>query len=328
MTRLALWLLVAGLAATRPAVAEDITIGILKVPSSGPVYLAQEMGFFSANGFTAHFVSFEAGQAVAVAVISGAADVGVTGLTASLYNLAARGEMRVLAGFHREAPGFRVLGYFASAQAAKAGLTSPRDLPDHSLAITTIGSTTHYAVGLLAEKYGFPIKSIRIVPAQTISNSVAVVIGNQADAGLIPGNLSNEMAAHGAKLLGWVGDETPWQIGSVFAATKTIDQHGDMMRRFLAALGKGAQTYHDAFTGPGETRQDGPGAPAALAIISKYVGEPVDRLALELPYVDPTLRINVRDVAHQLVWYKEQGMMKGELTADELIDKRYAVPLP
>ena len=325
-----LWgmLLAASLALLAPARAEEIKIGILKVPSSGPLYLAQEMGYFAASGLQAQFVSFEAGQAVAVAVISGAVDVGVTGLTASLYNLAVRGEMRVLAGFHREAPGFRVLGYFASAQAYKAGLTSLKDLPDHSLAITTIGSTTHYAVGLLAEKYGFPIKSIRLVPAQTISNSVAVVIGNQADAGLIPGNLSNEMTSHGAQLLGWVGDETPWQIGSVFVATKTADQRGDMMRRFLVALGKGAQTYHDAFTGPGETRKDGPTAPAALAIISKYVGEPVERLAVELPYVDPKLRINVKDVAHQIAWYKAQGMMKGDLTAEQLIDQRYAVALP
>lgn len=321
-------LLVASLGFLAPARAEEIKIGILKVPSSGPVYLAQEMGFFAAEGLQASFVNFEAGQAVAVAVIAGDADVGVTGLTASLYNLALRGEMRVLAGFHREAPGFRVLGYFASAQAAKTGLTSLKDLPGHSLAITTIGSTTHYAVGLLAEKYGFPLSSVRIVPAQTISNSVAVLIGNQADAGLIPGNLTNEVTAHGARLLGWVGDETPWQIGSVFVATKTADRRSDMMRRFLLALGKGAQTYHDAFTGPGETRKDGPSAPAALAIIGKYVGEPVERLEIELPYVDPKLRINVKDVAHQIAWYKAQGMVKGDLTADQFIDGRYAVALP
>ncbi len=328
MTRSVCALALAAILAAAPARAETIKIGILKVASSGPVYLAQDLGYFAEDGLTAELVDFEAGQAVAVAVVAGDVDLGVTGLTASLYNLATKGEMRVVAGFHREAPGFRVLGYFASRQAYAGGLTTLRDLPGHSLAITTIGSTTHYAVGLLAEKYGFPIERVRIVPAQTISNSVAVLIGNQADAGLIPGTLMNEVTEHGAKLLGWVGDETPWQIGSVFVATKTADQRGDMVRRFLRALGKGARTYHDAFTGPGETRRDGPGAAKALAIIGKYVGEPADRLDIELPYVDPELRINLKDVAHQIAWYKAQGMLRGELRVDQLVDKRYALALP
>jgi NitT/TauT family transport system substrate-binding protein len=316
------------LAAAAPAAAEAIKIGILKVASSGPIYLARDMGFFAAENLTTELVNFESGQSVAVAVVAGDVDMGVTGLTAGLYNMGAKGEMRVLAGFHREAPGFRVLGYFASRQAYAAGLVSLKDLPGHSLAITTIGSTTHYAVGLLAEKYGFPIERIRIVPAQTISNSLAMVSGGQTDAGLIPGTLSNEIAEHGGHLLGWVGDETPWQIGSVFVAAKTADERGDMLMRFLRALGKGAHAYHDAFTGPGETRQDGPTAPAALAIIATYVGEPIDRLEIELPYVDPELRINLRDVAHQIAWYKAQGMVKGDISAETLVDKRYATPLP
>jgi NitT/TauT family transport system substrate-binding protein len=316
------------LAAAAPAGAEQVRIGILKVASSGPVYLAQDMGFFAAEGLTVDLVNFESGQAVAVAVVAGDADVGVTGLTAGLYNLAAHGEMRVVAGFHRETPGFRVLGYFASRQAYAAGLTALKDLPGHSIAITTIGSTTHYAVGLLAEKYGFPIESVRIVPAQTISNSVATVLGNQSDAGLVPSTMADEMTAHGARLLGWVGDETPWQIGSVFVAAKTADRRVDMVRRVLRALGKAARAYHDAFTGPGETRRDGPTAPAALAIIAKYLGEPTARLELELPYVDPELRINLKDVAHQIAWYKAHGMVKGDITTEQLIDKRYAKPLP
>ena len=114
------------LAAATPAAAEAIRIGILKVASSGPVYLARDMGFFAAEGLTTELVNFESGQSVAVAVVAGDVDMGVTGLTAGLYNMGAKGEMRVIAGFHREAPGFRVLGYFASRQAYEAGLRRSR----------------------------------------------------------------------------------------------------------------------------------------------------------------------------------------------------------
>jgi len=61
--------------------------------------------------------------------------------------------------------------------------------------------------------------------------------------------------------LGWVGDQAPWQIGAIFASTKTDTTRHELVERFLHAFRKGAKEYHDAFTGPGETRRDGPTAP-------------------------------------------------------------------
>jgi NitT/TauT family transport system substrate-binding protein len=321
-------LILAGLAFGSPAVAEQIKVGILKVGSSGPVYIAQDRGYFAAEGLTAELVSFEAGQAVAVAVVAGDADIGVTGLTAGLYNLAAKGELRVVAGLHREAHGFQMLGYFASKRAYDSGIRSFKDFPGHSVAITTVGSTTHYALGLLADKYGYSLQSVRVLPLQTITNSAAAVIGGQADVGMIPSTLSKRMSDNDARLIGWVGDETPWQIGSVFVATKTADERQDMLMRFLRALRKGAQDYHDAFTGPGEVRQPGPTAPATLEIMAKYLGGKPEQLELEMPYVDPQMRIDMRDVAHQIAWYEAQGMVKGDISAEKLVDRRYAAPMP
>jgi NitT/TauT family transport system substrate-binding protein len=321
-------LVFAGLIAAVAAKAETVKVGILKVGGSGPVYIAQDRGYFAAEGLTIDLVNFEAGQAVAVAVVSGDIDMGVTGLTAGLYNLASGGQIRVIAGLHREAHGFRMLGYFASKRAYDAGLTSLGDIAGHSIAITTIGSTTHYAVGLLAMKYGFPIEKMRILPLQSISNSAAAVVGGQADVGMIPSTLSAEMDKAGAKNLGWVGDETPWQIGAVFVTARNADERRDTNARFLRALLKGAYDYHDAFTSANEERKDSPAAPAMLAIVAKYIGEPPEQLDKQMPYIDPLLRIDIKDVDRQIDWYKAQGMVKGDITTERLIDGRYAVALP
>jgi NitT/TauT family transport system substrate-binding protein len=307
--------------------AEAIKVGILKVGASGPVYVAQERGYFTAEGLQVELADFESGQSVAVAVASGDIDIGVTGLTAGLYNLASGGQIRVIAGLHREAPSFHMEGYFAAKRAYDAGLTALKDFPGHSVALTTIGSTTHYAVALLAMKYGFPLQSVRILPLQSNTNSAAAVIGGQADAAMVAGVMEGEVEKGGAKLLGWVGDETPWQIGSVFVSTKTDEQRQDMLRHFLAALAKGARDYHDAFTTADETRGDGPGAPEALTAMSKYLGVPPARLDSQIPYVDPRLGLDVKDMARQIDWYRSQGMVKGDLTVDKLVDKRYGVPL-
>jgi NitT/TauT family transport system substrate-binding protein len=311
-----------------PAMAETIKLGILKVGASGPIYIAEERGYFTEEGLEAQLVNFEAGQAVAVAVVSGDVDIGITGLTAGLYNLASNGQIRVTAGLHRETRGFHMLGYFASKRAYDAGLRSLKDIENHSIAISTVGSTTHYAVGLLAMKYGFPIQNVRVLPLQSFSNSAAAVIGGQADAAMIPSTLNAEMDKGGAKNLGWVGDETPWQIGAVFVTMKSADERRDMIERFLRALKKGARDYHDAFTDAAEQRADRPTASAVLAIMTRYIGGMAEDLDPQMPYVDPQLRIDEKDVRRQIDWYKAQGMIKGDITAERLIDHRYATPLP
>lgn len=320
-------LVLAMLVGAMAARAETIKVGILKVGASGPVWIAQDRGYFAAEGLTVDLASFEAGQAVAVAVVSGDVDIGVTGLTAGLYNLASGGQIRVVGGLHREARGFHMLGYFASKRAYDAGLTSLADVKGHSVAISTIGSTTHYAVGLLAMKYGFPLADVRVLPLQSFSNSAAAVIGGQADVGMIPSTLTAEMDQAGAKNLGWVGDETPWQIGAIFVTTKTADQRHDMIVRFRRALIKGARDYHDAFTNAEDERVDSPTAPAVLAIMTKYLGGTAAQLDPQMPYVDPLLRIDMKDVRRQIDWYRGQGMVKGDITAERLVDMRYATPL-
>ena len=44
-------------------------------------------------------------------------------------------------------------------------------------------------------------------------------------------------------------------------------------------------------------------------------------------HTDAEARLGVRDIAHQVAWFKAQKMLKGEVDADAFIDKRYAIPL-
>src|SRR6202012_5051858 len=103
--------------------------------------------------------------------------------------------------------------------------------------------------------------------------------GGQADFGVIAGQLVLPAIHKGdVRLMGWVGDETPWQIGAIFTSTKEDNENHALIEKFLRAFRKGAQEYHDAFTGPGETRRDGPTEPEVMAVMAKYTGQPVDQL--------------------------------------------------
>jgi NitT/TauT family transport system substrate-binding protein len=130
------------------------------------------------------------------------------------------------------------------------------------------------------------------------------------------------------RLIGWVGDETPWQYGVVVASTKLIERSPDLVERFLKAYRKGARDYHDAFAGPDETRHDGPTAPDMLKILAKYTKQPEIQLKSGIPYLDADARLDVKDVLRQVAWYRSQGLVKGPVEGEAIIDTRFAQPLP
>ncbi len=298
-------------------------IGVLKLASSGPVFIADAQGYFGAEGLTDTLVYFDAAQPVAVAAVSGDIDVGVTGLTGGFYNLAGKGELRIIGAQSREEPGYHLIAYLAGNRAFDAGLTSLKDLPGHSVAVTQIGSTFHYSLGLLAEKLNFPLDRVHIVPLQTMSNEATALTGNQVDAALLPATAADPLVQHGnAHLLGWVGDETPWQLGAVFAARKTLTARRPAVASFLRAYRHGVRDFYDAFLtkGPDGKIKPGANAPAMLAILAKYTGQPADRLQDAIPYVDPQGRLLVRDIYHQVAWYQAQGLVAKGLDVASILD--------
>ena len=168
-----------------------------------------------------------------------------------------------------------------------------------------------------------------MIGAQGLPNVASVVIGGQTDAAVVPTPFGTPLIDKGeVKLVGYVANVAPWQVGIAWATTATTNERPDMLRRFLAGYRKGVQDYHDAFTGPGETRRDGPTAPEILAIIAKYSGQTTAQIDGGISYIDREARLDARDIQHQIDWYRAQGMIKGQLDAATLIDKRYAPTLP
>ncbi|MGY4381686.1 ABC-type nitrate/sulfonate/bicarbonate transport system substrate-binding protein [Bradyrhizobium sp. i1.3.6] len=145
----------------------------------------------------------------------------------------------------REKAGYPLIGYFASNNAYAAGLKTPKDLAGKRVAVTQVGSSFHYSLGLLADKYGFKLADVKIVPLQSLSNAAAALKGETVDAALLPISTARKlMDEGGAKFLGWVGDETPWQLGAVFASPKTLTNKV-LVTKFLGVLAKADREYHD-----------------------------------------------------------------------------------
>ena len=73
------------LSATGIARADDVLkarIGVLRLSSSAPVFIAQDKGYFRDAGLDIELKFFDAAQPIAVATTSGDIDFGITAFTA------------------------------------------------------------------------------------------------------------------------------------------------------------------------------------------------------------------------------------------------------
>jgi NitT/TauT family transport system substrate-binding protein len=324
------WFLAALALATVSASAQEIKLGTSNLMAYVAVPLMIDKGYFAAEGLKVELETFDSAQPITVALVAGDVDFGVGGLSAAFYNLAGQGKIRILAGGTREMPGFYNFAVAASNHAMAAGLKSLKDLPGHSVGVTQLGTSLEYTLGLIVEKYALDFSTIRVTALQSNTNLLAALVGNQLDAAVIPGGVAQPAITRGdVRRLAWLGDEVPGLMNNAaFASARMADEHPDIVKKFMRAYRKAARLYHDAVADADEHRRDGPHLDEIVASLAKFAHLSLDDTRTALPWVDGEARVDVADVRHQIAWYKSQGMIKGAVDADTLIDRRYALALP
>lgn len=304
---------------------DKASIAALPFISTSPIFIAKERGYFDAEGIDLEIKIFNAAQAVAVAVASGDADFGITAFTGGFFNLAGKGALKVVAAQSREEPGYNFVAYVASKKAYDEGFRSPKDFAGKSVAITTVGSSFHYNLGMLADKYGFKLDSVQMKPVQSIPNMMAALSGGQVDATILPANNALKLEADGSgKIIGWVHEHTLWQLGALFTSTKNVKDKRPMVERFVKAYQKGLKDYADAFLAKDSqgNRMIGEKAQALLPVLEKWVQPKptIDTVKIAANYMDPQGRLMVKNIYDQVAWYQAQGLADKSVSAKDFLD--------
>jgi NitT/TauT family transport system substrate-binding protein len=223
------------------------------------------------------------------------------------------------------------MAYMASPKAYDAGLTSPKDLRGHSVAVTQLGTSLHYSIAVAAEKFGFPLSSVTVKPLQSNTNVISALSGGTVDAAVLPEATAAIAIQKGdAKFIGWVGDLSSNLVSAsaAFTSTKTANTKGELVKRFLVAYRQGIQDFRAAFMSADDKRQDGPTAPALLKLMGDFTAIPQDEIRRTLPYMAPGAGIDTTSIDTQIAWYKSQNLIKSDVKAADIIDTRYATLIP
>ncbi|MEM9224107.1 MAG: ABC transporter substrate-binding protein [Pseudomonadota bacterium] len=315
--------------ATPPVVAaDDIKVGILRLTSHSPSIIAKGKGYFEAEGLNVEFVPFQAAQPMAVAIASGDIDFGMTAISGGLVSLADKGAIKVIGGALMETDDAEGQKILVSKAAHDAGVTSPADLAGKRYGVTTAGSSFHYMAHKIADGEGVDRGDIRVVPLQKVPAVIASLKSGQVDAWSIVPNIANALT-RGPEVveIGKVADYIPgYQVTAVFTSTKNVEEHRDLVERFLAALTKGIDDYNAAMVDKTMGEED---TAAIIQMIHEYVyaDQPLEkadpRIRAFAMRINPGAALNLSSVEDQLNWFKSEGLVPEGVTMDDLVDTSF-----
>ena len=299
-----------------------IRVGLLKLSTSAPLFIAMDRGYFRDEGLNVEFKWFGAAQPIAVAVAAREVEVGATGLTAGLYNLFAGGvKMSIVADKGREAPGFPLNGFIVRKELYDQGVRSLKDLKGRKIGITQVGSTFHYQVGKLLEAEGLSLKDVEISPLRTMTGVLEAMQGGGIDAAMLPQPFPGAAEGGGiGKVLFWAGDKMKHQIAAIFYS-EAFREDRERALKFMKAYVRASRAYHDAVLRvQGGRPVRGRAYEDVLTLVTRHTEQARDAVAVGLPYQDRDGRLLAQDIPVQIRWFAEQKMIDKPVDAKDVVD--------
>lgn len=297
-----------------------VSLGMLRLTSSAPLFIAMDKGYFKDEGIEIDPQWFDAAQPIAVATASSKVNVGATGITAGLYNMAAKGQkLYIVADKGREEKGFSSSALLANADEYAAGLNSIESLKGKRIGITQKGSSFEYMAGRLLESKGLSLDDVTLVPLGKLSAVMAALQSGQIDACILnEPNVTKVQTEGYGKLITQVSEVMPYQTSAVFYSPE-FAKDKDAGVRFMKAYNKACNYYYEAIV----DKKDPAKLDEVVKIIAKYVKMPEADIKTGLPYVDKNGVLLASDIQTQIDWYKSHGLIDGELKASDVVNTSF-----
>src|SRR3984893_3124592 len=229
-----------------------------------PTMVGIEKGFFKQNGLEAELIPFKGGPDLLKGVLSGSADIGITGATDPLV-------------FRERGTPIRALATVVEKHHFTLTVVPKRKrleaLKGSTIGCTVVGSTTWVFARMLAKKMNWdPEKDVRIVGVGGLDAQMAALKRGEIQ-GTIFGDAGVVIEAEGSgRILMRLDELTPKWISLVaYSTDDIIKARRDVLQRALKSIFQGACFCRD-------------NADESIKIASKAIGwpEPATRRAYEL----------------------------------------------
>jgi NitT/TauT family transport system substrate-binding protein len=101
-----------------------------------------------------------------------------------------------------------------------------------------------------------------------------------------------------------------------------------LVTKLLSVLARADREYHDVILAAvtGGKAPINEATKPLLEIVAKYTNLPVEQVVGNCAYIDPDGKLDIKNVANQISWLQEQGLVDKGFDVDAIIAKDYVKP--
>ena len=299
-----------------------IRVGLVRLISSGPVFIAEARKFFEKVNLDAELKYFADGALAMPALVAGELDVTATTLNAGLFNTVAKGApFKLMLDRGSEKPGHGSMTIVASNAMFEAGYRSANDgakLKGKTVAIQAPGSIDQYLLGRAAEKAGLnPKADVNWSSGMPYPDMIKFMGAGRADVANIPVPLAFLAEKNNVgKIVGPGSDIEPdAQLACWVMSSSYLQSNKSAATRFAMVHTHAARLFNKA-----AEEKD----PDVVKIISEATKVPAPLITAAAPrwtwYTDDGMP-NIKSVMAQFDFFsKSMGMVSGNVSPDTMFD--------
>ncbi len=307
--------------------ADKVTIGMVNAVSDGTLFIAQDKGYFGAEGIEAEFVEFDTGAKMVAPMGAGQLDVGGGAASAGLYNAVERGiNIKLVADKATNVKGAPFQVFLARKELVESGkVKSLADMKGRKVAITGAGGSDASVLNEAMKSAGLKYDDVEKVYLGFPQHAPAF------QNGAIDGSITTEPTTTNIVRLGAAVILTGNDAFYPNAQTATIMYSGDFAQkrrevatRFMKAYLRAARDFNDAMVGG---KLQGPGADELIAILARrtVIKNPEVLRNMTMHGVNPDGALNVESMRKDLAFFKETGDVTSKsVSVEQVLDESFA----
>jgi NitT/TauT family transport system substrate-binding protein len=319
-------LLLAAAAGYQATGAEPVTVsvGATNSTSDAPIYIADRKGYFSDEGLAVTVSNFRSAADMVAPLGTGELDAGAGSASAGLYNAFLRGvHIKIVADKASSPPGYGATKILVRKDLVDSGrYKQPADFKGMKFAMNAPGVSNTATLNALLQSVGLKYSDVDTVNLPFPDHVPALKNKSvDASASVEPG--PTIAIKNGYAVLVKSDDQIiPYHQIAVLLYSEKFAQRTAVAQRFMRAYLRAVRFYNGALA---DGHLAGPNADEVIAILSAATQfkDPSVYRSITPTGMNPDGRVNEKSLADDLAFYRQQGLIAGDLKLDDLVDQSF-----
>ena len=305
--------------------ADKVNIAYIGGTADVGFYIADAKGYLREEGIEANFIVFDSDVRMIAPLSTGEIDIGSGMINAATYNAIERGiTLRAVADKARNKGRYSYQALVVRKALWDSGeVRTMRDLKGRKFGLTGQAGNSYVVLAEGLRGVGLGISDVDLAFMSLPQQSVAFA-GGAIDASFLPEPFLSRAISSGSAVsmlpVTQIRDDDV--TGVITYGEMFIGNRPEVARKMMKAYIRGLRDYSDALK---DNRLAGAGAAEVIDIISRYsTVKDKTLLGQIIPhFVDPNGELGIDSLRKDWAFYKQEGLIKGDVSVDQIIDRRW-----